>query len=101
MRIVSADPTKNREHIQNKTTYTENVLSRITRLLKDEDKTIIGPKLKKIEEIEKGLISKELNLNSLLIKSEELKKDTQEKTEALKVENSVIRKKLLEMLNGD
>ena len=73
MRIVSTDPTKNREHIQNKTIFTENILSRISRILKDEDKTIIGPKLKKIEEIQKDLINKELNLNSLLIKYEERK----------------------------
>jgi hypothetical protein len=101
MRIVIADPIKNGEHIQNKVTFTENILSRISRLLKDEDKTVIGPKLKRIEEIEKDLINKELNLSNLLIKSEEIKKDTIEKAESLKIENTVIRKKLLEMVNGE
>jgi hypothetical protein len=100
MKIVSMNSVKNIE-IQNKEMFVENILSRVSRLLKDEDKTIIGPKLKKIEEMEKELINKDLNLSNLLLKSDEIKKDTTEKIKSLKEENSVIRKKLLEMLNGE
>ena len=53
MRIAIAHPIEKEEHIQNKTIFIENILSRIVRLLKDEDKTIVGPKLKKIEETER------------------------------------------------
>lgn len=100
MKIIPTEAEKKITHIKDKISFSENILSRVVRLLKDEDQTVIGPKLKNIELEEKKLIDQDSNLTTLLIKSEELKKDVTEKSEALGIENAVIRKKLLEMLNG-
>ena len=88
------------DHIPNKMNYVENVLTRISNLLKDNDQTVIGPKLKKIEEVEIELLKDELRLNNLLDKSIVIENDTKKKLEALCSENVVIRKKLIEMI-GD
>ena len=88
------------DHIPNKTNYVENVLVRIGNLLKDNDQTIIGPKLKKVEEMEIELLKNELNLNKLLSKSIDIEKETKKKLEEICSENVVIRKKLIEMI-GD
>ena len=88
------------DHIPNKSHYVENILNRITNLLKDNDQTIIGPKLKKVEEMEIELLKNELNLNKLLSKSIDIEKETKKKLEEICSENVVIRKKLIEMI-GD
>jgi hypothetical protein len=100
MKIIPTETEKKVINIKDKISFSENILSRVVRLLKDEDQTVIGPKLKNIEQEEKKLTEQESNLTTLLIKSEDLKKDVTEKSEALGIENTVIRKKLLEMLNG-
>ena len=86
------------DHIPNKSHYVENILNRITNLLKDNDQTIIGPKLKKVEEMEIELLKDELNLNNLLDKSVVIEEETKKKLDGLISENIVIRKKLIEML---
>jgi len=92
---------KSIDHIPNNSIFVDNILSRITRLLKDENQIVVGSKLKKLEELEKILINKDLELDNLLLKSKDIKKDIKEKSKELNLENVVIRKKLLEMLNGE
>ena len=62
------------DHIPNKTNYVENILTRISNLLKDNDQTVIGPKLKKIEEMEATLLKDELILH-VFVKSHPTKVD--------------------------
>ena len=101
MKIVLSKQENGLDHILNKTVYVENILSRVTNLLKDNDQAIIGPKLKKIEEMEIELLKSELSLSNLLDKSIEIEKETKKKLEEICSENIVIRKKLIEMLGVD
>jgi len=100
MKIGITNPENPLDHIPNKAIYVENILTRISNLLKDNDQTVIGPKLKKVEEMEIELLKDELSLNNLLAKSIIIESDTKKQLEALCSENIVIRKKLIEMI-GD
>lgn len=101
MKIIKTKPEKMLEHIQNRETFIDNVISRISSLIKTDSEILIGSKLEKAEFAEKNLINQELKYSSLLIKSEEIKKETENNLSSLKAENSVIRKKLLEMLGNE
>jgi hypothetical protein len=101
MKIGTINQENKLDHIPNKVTYVENVLIRIGNLLKGDDQTIIGPKLKKVEEMEIELLKEELKLNTLLDKSIDIEKETKEKLGLLNSENIVIRKKLIEMIGDE
>jgi hypothetical protein len=101
MKLVIRNNEASLENISNKQSYVENILTRIKNLLKEENQTIIGPKLKKIEEVEKELITNNSHFDNLLTKSVEIERDTKKKLELLCSENTVIRKKLIEMLGSE
>jgi len=98
MKIRTVNENINESTTSKKVIDPENIFFRISNLLKENDYDIVGSKLKKIEEMEKELIEKELGLTNLINRSIKIESETKHLLSQLRSENIVIRKKLIEML---